>query len=79
MNHYIGMDAGGTKTEAVLTDERGHIVSRLYGRGCNPMDNGPEAVRSTVLDAANALLKKGPGGLPVRRYRGPGPDRHWPG
>lgn len=60
MNHYIGMDAGGTKTEAVLTDERGHIVSRLYGRGCNPMDNGPEAVRSTVLDAANALLKKAP-------------------
>ena len=57
MNYYVGMDAGGTKTEAVLTDEQGHIISRLCTRGCNPMDIGPEAVKSTVLNTAKALLK----------------------
>ena len=25
MEYYIGIDAGGTKTEAALTDQTGHI------------------------------------------------------
>lgn len=58
MKYYIGIDAGGTKTEAILADDQGRIVYRLYRRGCNPMDIGAEAVRSVILDAAETLLEK---------------------
>ena len=42
MSFYIGLDGGGTKTEAVVFDETGHIFLRDVTRGCVAMDVGPE-------------------------------------
>ena len=33
MRYYLGVDGGGTKTEAVVTDERGVLVLVQDGRG----------------------------------------------
>lgn len=68
MEYYIGMDAGGTKTESVLFDETGHILRRTVQPGCNPMDIGVDGTRSRVLAAAQELAACAPG--PVRALYG---------
>ncbi len=40
MRYFIAIDSGGTKTDAVLFDETGHIVARSLTMGCNAMDIG---------------------------------------
>lgn len=61
MNYYIGMDAGGTKTESVLVDETGHILCRTLHKGCNPMDNGVPLMVERILTAATAVVEQAPG------------------
>ena len=60
MDFYIAIDAGGTKTEAVLTDRTGHILSRIIREGCNPMDIGIQAVQERILSIAVALTAAAP-------------------
>ena len=55
MDYYIGIDAGGTKTEAVLTDETGRVLRRRRQPGCNPMDIGIPAVREQILSLVREL------------------------
>ncbi len=69
MDCYIGIDAGGTKTEAVLTDETGHILRRLCRPGCNPMDIGIPAVRERILSVVEELTSLSPK-TPVSLYGG---------
>ncbi|GAA2987968.1 putative NBD/HSP70 family sugar kinase [Microbacterium terrae] len=47
----VGLDVGGTKTDAVAVDEAGEIVGRVR----LPTGWGPDAVAQTVLDAIAAL------------------------
>ncbi len=55
MNHYyIGIDGGGTKTEAVLIDGKGTVLARRVAGASNPNDVTPsvscDVMESLVLD-----------------------------
>ena len=43
MRYFLAIDAGGTKTDAVVFDETGHIIYRDLSAGNNGMDIGQEA------------------------------------
>ncbi len=51
----IGVDGGGTKTECILVDAHGAIVTRHLAPGCNPSVVGPEQARLIVTDALCSL------------------------
>ena len=69
MKCYIGIDSGGTKTEAILADACGNILRRCTDRGCNPMDTGVQTTRETILSCLERLLS-GAGGEPASLYAG---------
>lgn len=52
----IGLDGGGSKTEAVLVDASGEVLARHLGPGCNPSVVGTEQAHLVVSDALCALL-----------------------
>lgn len=54
-DYYIGIDSGGTKTEMILADDRGHILSRSVTCGCNPLDVGAEVTKKTLVSGLKAL------------------------
>ena len=49
VHYFLGIDGGGTKTDLLLTDDRGNEIRSLQASGCNPMDIG--------FDSAADLLK----------------------
>ena len=52
---YLGIDAGGTHTEAIITDESGFVLGRsVLEYGTNPHNTSPEASFQAVLKAANS-------------------------
>ncbi|MBP5509718.1 MAG: hypothetical protein J6Z49_02240 [Kiritimatiellae bacterium] len=51
----IGIDGGGTKTEAVLFDETGHILSWYRTGPCNPNLSGMEASAYLVKECVETL------------------------
>lgn len=51
-NYFFGIDGGGTKTEAVLCDESGHILRRWLTSSTNPNDVGID----TSVDRLCCLL-----------------------
>lgn len=55
MNHKIGVDGGGTKTELILVDDTGRIVARHTAPGCNPSHAGGEQARATLASALAAV------------------------
>ncbi len=55
MNFKIGLDGGGTKTEFILVDPSGAIVSRRLAPGCNPSLIDQDTIRSLLLDNLHAL------------------------
>jgi N-acetylglucosamine kinase-like BadF-type ATPase len=58
MIYKIGVDGGATKTECILIDESGAVVSRHLAAGCNPSVVGTDAARRITAEALGALLKK---------------------
>lgn len=54
--YKIGVDGGGTKTELILVDAAGEIVTRHLAAGCNPSQTGPERARTILTEALTALL-----------------------
>ena len=57
MRHVLGIDAGGTKTRALLADETGQIVAGARGGGANLRTHGElevEKVLHAVVEAAEA-------------------------
>lgn len=56
MTYKIGVDGGGTKTEAILVDDAGRIVARQLAPGCNPSVVGPAQAQLVLSDALCALL-----------------------
>lgn len=69
MDYYIGIDSGGTKTKAVLTDACGHIISQVYGKGCNPLDVGAKTTCETIFECVSELLNSNHGTV-VSMYAG---------
>ena len=71
MNYYIGIDSGGTKTEAVLVDENGRIRYLTRSRGCNPMDVGVDAAQQELLSVVKEVQEAAPNdGSIVSMYAG---------
>lgn len=60
MDYYIGIDSGGSKTEFVLSDAKGHMISRRVDCGCNPLDIGAERACMTILQNVKLLKKDAP-------------------
>lgn len=56
MTFRIGVDGGGSKTECILVDEAGLVVTRHAGPGCNPSLVGPERARALLDLAISSLL-----------------------
>ena len=57
---FLGLDGGGTKTELVVTDEVGHVLSRDIREGCNPNDIGYDRMLALLTDAIRGMLVKHP-------------------
>jgi len=55
----IGIDAGGTKTLAILVDEEGREIARASAGGANPWDVGPDAARAALHIVLNQLMTGG--------------------
>lgn len=55
MNFKIGVDGGGSKTEAILVGPDGEIVARHLAPGSNPSIIGPEQAKLVVTDALCAV------------------------
>ena len=60
MRCLIAIDSGGTKTDAVLFDETGHILCRSLTAGCNAMDIGIDAACHHLLSVLQELAGKVP-------------------
>jgi N-acetylglucosamine kinase len=63
MRHVLGIDAGGTKTLALLADETGHVVGRGKGGGANLKTHGElevEKVLHRVIEEAEAEAGRKP-------------------
>lgn len=55
-SYQIGVDGGGTKTEAILLDATGAIIARHNAGGCNPSQVGPAQARAVLENVLGALL-----------------------
>ena len=55
----IGIDGGGTKTEAVLFDETGRVLGRRRTGPCNPNLLGFEASAALVKACVDGLMADG--------------------
>ena len=55
----IGIDGGGTKTEAVLFDETGRVLGRHRTGPCNPNLLGLEESAALVKECVDGLMADG--------------------
>lgn len=83
MRYVIGVDSGGTKTEAVLVDETGHIILRDVSSGCNAMDIGEEEAKRRLQETLTRICEASPekvsafyGGIAGTDYFGPFLSEH---
>lgn len=60
MEFYIAIDSGGTKTEFVLADQSGHILSSCIDHGCNPIDTGVDVAQSIIVSNILKLQQQSP-------------------
>jgi len=56
MIYRLGVDGGGTKTEAILVDSSGTVVAQRVGPGCNPSVAGPEGAKNAFGALVTELL-----------------------
>ncbi|MEK5238136.1 BadF/BadG/BcrA/BcrD ATPase family protein [Paenibacillus sp. FSL L8-0470] len=56
MNYYLGIDAGGSKTIAVITDESGTIVSSGMS-GCGNHQVNVELARTSITESVDQALQ----------------------
>ncbi|MCC9308849.1 ATPase [Kitasatospora sp. RB6PN24] len=52
----LGLDAGGTRTRAVLVDGVGEVLGRGTAAGANPAGSDPDAALATLATAVTAAL-----------------------
>ena len=58
---YLGIDGGGSRTQACLGDERGRILAKAAAGPSNPTKVGIESAKRELLRAAWAVLRMAPG------------------
>lgn len=64
MRYYLGIDGGGTKTDAALCDEDGRIAARTLGPAGNLVDIGVPAYAALLDDLLDRLARQTGGSLP---------------
>jgi N-acetylglucosamine kinase-like BadF-type ATPase len=64
VRYYLGIDGGGTKTEMLLVDRDGAVVSHAVGAGCNPNRLSDEALARALVDGVALLAGEGRDLLP---------------
>lgn len=80
MEYFIALDTGGTKTDAVLFDETGHIVRRLLTKGGGPMDIGAAAAAGNAAAVVSELAGQLPEGkIPAAVYLSIAGNDYYPG
>lgn len=57
MRLLLGIDGGGTKTDAVLCSENGKVLGRLVGPASSPTSNSAETVQKRLKDILEVLLQ----------------------
>jgi len=57
---YLGIDGGGSGTQALLGDEEGRILARAVAGPSNPTKVGIEGAKKEILRAARRALRKAP-------------------
>ena len=58
MRYVLGIDQGGTKTAAVITDRIGNILGVGKSRGAYHISDGIDYAMNAISDAANSALKE---------------------
>ena len=61
MNIFIGVDGGGTKTEAAAIDPSGNVLSRYTGSSTNPYVVGFDQAMAELARVLDCLLAPLPG------------------
>ena len=56
MKYIVGVDGGGTKTEVVVCDINGNVISRRIGGSSNPNDIGNDNMLKVVGDLIEKVL-----------------------
>lgn len=64
VDHFIGIDGGGTKTECVLTDASGRLLTRCRLGASNPNDVTPEGSASVMAEGISLLTSEASVALP---------------
>lgn len=57
-NYYLGVDGGGSKTTAVVYDEKGNFIGKAVGESINYYSVGMENARQAMADIINRLPQK---------------------
>ncbi len=58
MKYYLGIDGGGTKTKAVITDESGNVIKRITGKTINFYSVGTDCARGNLRSLINEIQKE---------------------
>jgi N-acetylglucosamine kinase-like BadF-type ATPase len=58
MGLFLGIDGGGSRTQACLGDERGRILAKAVAGPSNPLKVGIERAKKELLRAARAVLRR---------------------
>lgn len=58
MCYYLGIDGGGTKTEAVLSDFRGNILKVVKSSGSNPIFVGRDTALKNIREVLDNILRE---------------------
>jgi N-acetylglucosamine kinase-like BadF-type ATPase len=77
MDLFLGLDGGGSRTQAYLGDGRNHILARAEAGPSNPLKVGIEEAKRELLRAARAALRGV--AVPHARQTGVSAQKHRPG
>ena len=58
MKYYLGIDGGGTKTVAAVSDVNGNIITKKTGRSINFYSVGMDAARQNLADVISMLYEE---------------------
>jgi N-acetylglucosamine kinase-like BadF-type ATPase len=59
MNFFLGIDGGGTRTTAWLSDEKGRVLARAVAGPSNPLKVGIKSTQRELLRATRDVLRQG--------------------
>lgn len=58
MKYFLGIDGGGTRTTAWLSDDKGRVLARAAAGPSNPLKVGFDATQREILRAARDVLRQ---------------------